>query len=152
MTGAELKAARKALGLTQGQLAKLIGMAGPVQVGRLERSQPGLDGQPRRVSGQVQAALSLLACLARYGLLAGYAADHGVQINKKGEKVKAKLKNLMTGEIIDVHSTTDSPDSSYGLECWVDDAGRSYGQCQFGAPFGYVFVEFAKGQGQKIDE
>jgi len=54
--------------------------------------------------------------------------------------MKTKLRNLLTGEIIDVHSTTDSPDSSYGFECWVDDNGNSYGQCQFGAPFGFELV------------
>ncbi len=55
--------------------------------------------------------------------------------------MKAKIKNLLTGEIIDVHSTTDSVDSSYGLECWVDKKGNSYGQCQFGAPLGFELVE-----------
>ena len=53
----------------------------------------------------------------------------------------AMLKNLVTGEVIAVHATTDSPDSSYGFECWVDDDGVSYGQCQFGAPFGFVLLE-----------
>ena len=55
--------------------------------------------------------------------------------------MKAKLRNLLTGEIIDVHSTTDSPDSSYGLECWVDEDGNSYGQCQFGVPLGFKLIE-----------
>ena len=55
--------------------------------------------------------------------------------------MKAKIKNLMNGEIIEVYSTTDSPDSSYGLECWMDNEGNSYGQCQFGAPFGFALVE-----------
>jgi len=55
--------------------------------------------------------------------------------------MKAKLKNLLTGEIVDVHSTTDSPDSSYGFECWVDDNLQSYGQCQFGAPLGFELME-----------
>lgn len=55
--------------------------------------------------------------------------------------MKAKLKNLLTGKIIDVYSTTDSVDSSYGLECWVDKKGNSYGQCQFGAPLGFELVE-----------
>lgn len=52
---------------------------------------------------------------------------------------KARLKNVLTGDIVNVHATTDSVDSSYGLECWVDDDGNSYGQCQFGAPFGFEF-------------
>ena len=55
--------------------------------------------------------------------------------------MKVKLKNIMTSEIINVHSATDSPDSSYGLECWVADDGQSYGQCQFGAPFGFELIE-----------
>ena len=58
--------------------------------------------------------------------------------------MKAKLRNVMAGEIIDVFSTTDSPDSSYGLECWVDADGNSYGQCQFGAPLGFEMVEVAE--------
>ena len=55
--------------------------------------------------------------------------------------MKAKLRNILTDEIIEVHSTTDLPDSSYGLAGWVDDNGESYGQCQFGAPFGFELVE-----------
>jgi hypothetical protein len=38
--------------------------------------------------------------------------------------MKAKLQSLMTGEVIEVYATTDSPDSSYGLLCWVDAAGN----------------------------
>lgn len=52
----------------------------------------------------------------------------------------AKLQNVLTGEVFDVHATTDSPDSSYGFECWVDDNGESYGQCQFGAPLGFRLI------------
>ena len=55
--------------------------------------------------------------------------------------MEAKLKNLVTGKIINVHSTTDSVDSSYGFECWVDDDQNSYGQCQFGAPLGFELLE-----------
>lgn len=58
--------------------------------------------------------------------------------------MKAILRNLMTGKRVVVHSTTDSPDSSYGLECWVDSKGQSYGQCQFGAPFGYALLPYEK--------
>ena len=53
----------------------------------------------------------------------------------------AILKNIITGDEIPVHATTDSPDSSYGFECWVDDNGNSYGQCQFGAPAGYELIK-----------
>jgi hypothetical protein len=58
----------------------------------------------------------------------------------KGEVIFATLENLLTGERIDVVSSTNSIDSSYGLPCWVDNKGHSYGQIQFGAPFGYVLV------------
>ncbi len=58
--------------------------------------------------------------------------------------MKAKLRNLLTNEVVDVHSTTDSPDSSYGFECWVDEAGIFYGQCQFGAPFGFELIELTE--------
>ncbi len=55
-------------------------------------------------------------------------------------RVQVKLKNILSGKIVAVHPSTDSPDSSYGLPCWVDDDGESYGQCQFGAPFGFDLV------------
>jgi len=55
--------------------------------------------------------------------------------------ITGKLRNILTGEIIDVHATTDSPDSSYGLKCWVDNNGVSYGQCQFSAPFAFELLE-----------
>lgn len=58
--------------------------------------------------------------------------------------MRAVLKNLLSGTYIEVHSSTDSPDSSYGLPCWVDDDGNSYGQCQFGAPVGFELVKFIK--------
>lgn len=54
--------------------------------------------------------------------------------------MNAKLRNNDTGMTISVHSTTDSPDSSSGFECWVDDAGNSYGQVQFGAPMGLDLI------------
>lgn len=55
--------------------------------------------------------------------------------------MKATFRNVLTGETVNVHSTTDSPDSSYGFECWVgDDNSESYGQCQFGVPFGFELV------------
>ena len=40
------------------------------------------------------------------------------------------IRSILTGDEIKVHATTDSPDSSYGFKCWVDDSGESYGQCQ----------------------
>jgi hypothetical protein len=55
--------------------------------------------------------------------------------------MKAKLKNLLTDKSVSVRSTTDSPDSSYGLECWVDSKGISYGQIQFGAPLGFALSD-----------
>ncbi len=63
--------------------------------------------------------------------------------------MKGRLRNLMTGEVIEVHATTDSPDSSYGLLAWVDDAGNSYGQVQFGAPFGFELLEFEEEEEQE---
>lgn len=56
------------------------------------------------------------------------------------ERVQVKLRNLLTGKTVAVRPSTDSPDSSYGLECWVDGEGNSYGQCQFGAPFGFDLI------------
>ena len=54
--------------------------------------------------------------------------------------LKGKLRNILTGKVIAVKATTESVDSSYGLECWVDKDGNSYGQVQFGAPFGFVLI------------
>jgi hypothetical protein len=68
------------------------------------------------------------------------SATHIVMATAR-RKMKGKLKNLLSGRIIDVHSTSDNPDSSYGLECWVDAEGNSYGQCQFINPLGYQLIE-----------
>lgn len=56
--------------------------------------------------------------------------------------MKAKLLNLLTRKVIEVHSSTDSPDSSYGIPAWVDDEGNSYGQVPYGPPFGFQMVYF----------
>ena len=55
-----------------------------------------------------------------------------------------KIKNLLTGEIITVHKSTNHPNSSYGIPVWVDEAGTDYGQaeagilpCAFGFPLGH---------------
>lgn len=53
----------------------------------------------------------------------------------------AKLKNLFTNQIIGVHATTDSPDSSYGIPCWVDDKGNSYGQVPYNPPLGFEIFD-----------
>lgn len=49
----------------------------------------------------------------------------------------AKLRNLLTGQVVSVHATTDSPDSSYGIPCWVDNDGNSYGQVPYSPPLGF---------------
>jgi len=54
--------------------------------------------------------------------------------------LRGKLENILTDDIIDVYATTESPDSSYGLLCWMDAEGNSYGQIQFGAPLGFVLL------------
>ena len=51
--------------------------------------------------------------------------------------VVLKLQNLFTKDEVFVFPSTESPDSSYGFECWIDEQGNSYGQCQFGIPFGF---------------
>jgi len=61
-----------------------------------------------------------------------------------------RLRNLLTGDVIEVHATTDSPDSSYGLLCWVDQDGQSYGQIQFGAPFGFTLLETWEGPDEEL--
>lgn len=46
--------------------------------------------------------------------------------------MNAKLKNKMTGEVIDVTSTNNHPDCSYGQSVWVDEQGQAY--CIVGMP------------------
>lgn len=38
----------------------------------------------------------------------------------------AKLKNIVNGEEVKVHATTEHPDSSYGKAVWVDDDNNAY--------------------------
>lgn len=54
--------------------------------------------------------------------------------------MKAVLKNLVTGETIPVHATTDHPDSHYGRPVWVDDNGTAYAEVGVPTPF-YAVVE-----------
>lgn len=42
--------------------------------------------------------------------------------------MRAKLKNLATGETVEVHSTTAHPSCSYGKAVWVDDENTDYMQ------------------------
>lgn len=44
----------------------------------------------------------------------------------------ATLTNIINGESVRVHATTDHPASSYGQPVWVDDEGYAY--CQVGLP------------------
>lgn len=40
-----------------------------------------------------------------------------------------KLKNKISGEVLEVVATTKHPDSSYGQPVWVDEEGKAYLQC-----------------------
>jgi DNA-binding XRE family transcriptional regulator len=42
--------------------------------------------------------------------------------------MRAKLRNILTGQVVDVRSTTEHPDSSYGKPVWVDADGTAYFQ------------------------
>jgi len=54
-----------------------------------------------------------------------------------------QIRNIVTGEEIDVHATTEHPDSSYHQPVWVDENGQSYGQ--IGLPMlGYEIIELEK--------
>lgn len=52
----------------------------------------------------------------------------------------AKIKNNITGQIINVHATTSHSASSYGQAVWVDDDDNAYYQCNLPNPF-YTLVE-----------
>ena len=55
--------------------------------------------------------------------------------------MKAKIKSLLTGEVVEVRSTIDHPDSLNKFAVWVDDENNSYGQCHIGVPLGYELLE-----------
>lgn len=47
---------------------------------------------------------------------------------------RAILKETATDREIEVHATTEHPDSSYGHPVWVDDEGTSYFQADLPIP------------------
>lgn len=49
--------------------------------------------------------------------------------------MRAILTNKVNGESVEVHSTTEHPDSSYGQPVWVDDEGQAYCQVNMPNPF-----------------
>lgn len=49
--------------------------------------------------------------------------------------MKAKLVNNITGKVVEVTSTTDHPDSSYGKAVWVDENNVAYTQVGMESPF-----------------
>ncbi|HEY9124730.1 MAG TPA: hypothetical protein VIO15_10350 [Bacteroidales bacterium] len=57
---------------------------------------------------------------------------------------KRKIRNLMTGQVIEVWPSTEHPNSSYGIPVWVDSDNNDYGQV-VGAvlplAFGFEFVD-----------
>lgn len=48
--------------------------------------------------------------------------------------MRAKLRNILTGQVVDVRSTTEHPDSSYGKPVWVDADDVAYGQVDLPMP------------------
>ncbi len=52
---------------------------------------------------------------------------------------KAKLTNIVTGETILCHATTEHPDSSYGHAVWVDDNNVAY--CEVGSVNPFYEIE-----------
>jgi hypothetical protein len=50
-------------------------------------------------------------------------------------KPTATLKNIVSGETIQVMDTTDSPASSHGNPVWVDKDGNPYCQVGMESPF-----------------
>ncbi len=49
--------------------------------------------------------------------------------------MKAILTNRINGMSVQVHATTEHPDSSYGQPVWVDDDNQAYCQVGMEAPF-----------------
>lgn len=54
----------------------------------------------------------------------------------------AILTNNITGVSVEVHATTEHPDSSYGIPVWVDDNNIAYMQVGALNPF-YTITEQA---------
>ena len=58
----------------------------------------------------------------------------------KEENMKtAKLKNIQTGEIIEVVATTEHSASNYNIPVWVDKKNQVYGQVGMDIP-GYQII------------
>lgn len=72
---------------------------------------------------------------AAAGLFQSYIDEHPTF----GERT-ATLRNLLTGQEIKVHATTEHPDSSYGKPVLVDDDNNAYFQVGTIAP-GYEIIE-----------
>lgn len=45
-----------------------------------------------------------------------------------------KIRNVLTGAVIDVFVSCDHPDSSYGRAVWVDGEGVAYLECDSKVP------------------
>ena len=54
--------------------------------------------------------------------------------------MKAIIRNKITNKTVEVKSTTEHPDSSYGIPVWVDDENNAYFQVGLENPF-YEVVE-----------
>ena len=50
--------------------------------------------------------------------------------NRRLHRMKAKIKNTKTGEVIDVTSTREHPECSYNEAIWADENGTPY--CKIG--------------------
>lgn len=53
---------------------------------------------------------------------------------ESGGAMIARVRNIITGEVVDVRSTTEHPDSSYGNPVWVDADNVAYGQVDLPMP------------------
>jgi len=58
--------------------------------------------------------------------------------------MKAKLKNVLSGEIFDVESKVEHPASSYGFAVLVDNDGYAVAQENMPLPFWLEFVEIVE--------
>jgi len=51
--------------------------------------------------------------------------------------MKAEIENIITGETVKVHATTEHSMSSYGQKVWIDSDGECYG---IASPDGLSFM------------
>jgi hypothetical protein len=104
-------------------------------VTRMARNRPELSGSERKFVAKFTGE--------------EISPEHGFDILTpldNSKRYRAKVRSVLASnfgddpdEFIEVTSSCDCPDSSYGLQYWIDEDGASYGQITLSNPFYEVF-------------